>query len=167
VTPPDGRDPDRRDEGPRGTIEPVSQATLALLAAAGLVIGWLLRPVSIEVRGTAPFVSWPQPGLLLFVAVALAITARQTRRAQRGERPRLESHQAVNRLALARASVYVGSLVAGGYAGYAVAWLGSRAELAGDRLVGSAASTVAAGLVVAAGVALERACRVPEDREPT
>ena len=51
-------------EGPTGTIRPVSPAVLALLALGGLVLGWLLRPVSVELRGVAPVVTWPQPTLL-------------------------------------------------------------------------------------------------------
>ncbi len=46
---------------------------------------------------------------------------------------RLEPHQAVNRLVLARACALVGALVAGGYLGYALSWLGVDAELARQR----------------------------------
>ena len=37
-------------EGPPGTIRPVSPVALVLLGLVGLVLGWLLRPVSVEVR---------------------------------------------------------------------------------------------------------------------
>ena len=46
-------------EGPTGTIRPVSPVVLVLLALGGLVLGWLLRPVSVELRGVAPVVTWP------------------------------------------------------------------------------------------------------------
>jgi high-affinity Fe2+/Pb2+ permease len=59
----------------------------------------------------------------------------------------------------------VGALVAGGYAGYAVSWLGSEAELAHERMLRSALAAVAAGLVTLGGVLLERACRVRKDPE--
>ena len=48
---------------------------------------------------------------------------------------RLEPHQAVNRLVLARACALVGALVAGGYVGYALSWVGVDAELAGQRVL--------------------------------
>ena len=46
----------------------------------------------------------------------------------RGER--LEAQQAVNRLVLARACALAGTLVAAGYIGYAVSWLGDASALA-------------------------------------
>ena len=51
---------------------------------------------------------------------------------------RLEPHRAVNRLVMAKACALVGALVAGGYAGYALTWLGMEAELADQRLLRSA-----------------------------
>lgn len=152
-------------EGPPGTIQPVSPVLLVLLALGGLVLGWLLRPLSVEVRGAAPVVTWPQPTLLAFVAVALGRFAWDTHRRvqrRRGLRP-IEPHRAVNRLAFGRAAAYVGSVVGGGYAGYALAWLGSPALLAGQRVLWSGLAALAALAVVVCGVLLERACRVRLD----
>jgi hypothetical protein len=80
---------------------------------------------------------------------------------------RLLPHQAVNRLVLARACAFVGALVAGGYGGYAVSWLGLEAELAGQRAWRSATAALAGLLICATGLLLERACRVRSgDPEP-
>ena len=76
----------------------------------------------------------------------------------------LEPHRAVNRLVLAKSCALVGALVAGGYAGYAVSWIGLDAELAdaAGRTLGRWRRS--AGLVDRlAAVLLERACRVRKD----
>ena len=54
-------------------------------------------------------------------------------------------------------------MLGGAYAGYALSWVDSRAELAGDRVLWSGLATVAALAVVVCGVLLERACRVRLD----
>ena len=102
-----------------------------------------------------------QPAALLLLAVAVGITAWQTWRAVQVRRERLEPHRAVNRLVLGRAAALVGALVAGGYAGYAVSWVGDRtpswpASGCSDRP--SRGSPAIA--IVVAGLLLERACRV-------
>lgn len=158
---------DPADRDPPGTLRPTSGALLALWAGVGLVGGWLLRPVAGALGGTAPLVSWSQPLALVLVAAVLGGTARLTWRALQVRHERIEPHRAVNRLVLARASALVGALVAGGYGGYAVSWLGIGAELAGERVWRSLAAAVAGVAVVATALLLERACRVrPDHREP-
>ena len=57
---------------------------------------------------------------------------------------RLEPHRAVNRLVLAKACALAGALVAGGYFGYALSWLGlTDAELARERVLHSVLAGVA------------------------
>ncbi|QZY29409.1 DUF3180 domain-containing protein [Nocardioides coralli] len=131
---------------------------------AGLVLGWLLHPVADRV-GTAPLVTWLQPLALFFVAAVLGGTAWLTHRTLHVRHDYLEPYRAVNRLVLARACVVVGGLVAGGYAGYAVSWLGVRAELGDQRLVRSAVAALAGVAIVVAALLLERACRVRSDDE--
>ncbi len=145
---------------PEGRLRPTSFAVVTVWAIGGLVLGWLWKRLAEELNGTAPLVSWAQPAALWLVAVAIGITWWQTYRAVQVHRERLEPHRAVNRLVLARAGALVGALVAGGYAGYAVAWIGDPAELAGQRILRSVVAVVA-GLAMAAGaLLLERACRV-------
>ena len=66
----------------------------------------------------------------------------------------------MNRLVLARAGALVGALVAGGYAGYAVSWIGDPAELAGQRIIRSLVAVAAGVVIVVGALLLERACRV-------
>ena len=76
---------------------------------------------------------------------------------------RLEPHRAVNRLVLARACALVGALVAGGYVGYAVSWVGVDTELADQRVWRSAVAALAGVAIVITSLLLERACRVRSD----
>jgi high-affinity Fe2+/Pb2+ permease len=71
----------------------------------------------------------------------------------------------VNRLVLARACALVGALVAGGYAGYALSWVGMDSDLASQRLWRSAVAAVAGVAIVVTSMLLERACRVRSDDE--
>jgi hypothetical protein len=149
---------------PEGSLRPTSYVVVTLWAVAGLVLGWLWHPIAERMSGTAPVVSWAQPAALWLVAVAIAITWWQTYRAVQIRRERLEPHRAVNRLVLGRAGALVGALVAGGYAGYAVSWIGDPAELAGQRILRSAVAVLAGAAIVVFALLLERACRVRTDR---
>ena len=151
------------DEPGGGRLRPTSAATLAIWAVVGLVGGWLLHPLAERVNGTAPVITWAQPLALLLVAAILGATAYLTWRAVHVQHERLEPHQAVNRLVLARACALVGALVAGGYAGYALSWMGMDSDLASQRLWRSAVAAVAGVAIVVTSIVLERACRVRSD----
>jgi len=148
------------DDEQLGSLRPTSPVTLAAWGVAGLAIGWLVHPVAERVNDTAPVVSWAQPLALFLVAAILGGTAHATWRSVHVRRERLEPHRAVNRLVLARACALAGALVGAGYLGYALSWLGSAAELADDRMVRSAVTTVASPATVVTALLLERACRV-------
>lgn len=145
-----------------GSVQPTSRVVLAVWAIAGLAGGWLVHPVS-DRWGTPPVVTWTQPLLLLLVAAILAATARATWRVVHVRHERLAPHQGLNRLVLARACAYVGSLAAGGYLGYALSWIGDPAELADQRLGRSLLAAAAGVAVLIFSLLLERACRVPGD----
>ena len=136
------------------------------MALVGLVAGWSLRPLAERVNGTAPLVTWGPAAALALVAAILAWTAWTTGRQIR-QRRFLAPHQAVNRLVLAKSCALVGAIVAGGYAGYALSWLGADAELAGQRAWRSVVAAVAAVGVLACSIWLERACRVRNDDHTT
>ena len=146
---------------PEGHLRPTAGASLAIAAVVGLVLGWLLRPVSVRLGGTAPYVTWVQALALVFVAAVLAYVAWHTWQTIHVHRRRLPDNRAVNRLVLARASALVGALAAGGYAGYAITWLGDASELADERLLRCGVAAVGGLLMMLASLALERACRVP------
>ena len=153
-------------EDPEGRIRPASASGATLAAVVGLIVGYGYGRLAESLDVTAPVPSWAQPVTLGFIAAALALTAWQTHRTLQVRRERIEAHRAMNRLALGRAAVYVGTLVGGLYAGYGLSWLGLSAELADQRAIRSGLAALAAIGIVISGVALERACRVrSEDDE--
>lgn len=150
-----------------GRLRPTSAAALTAWAVAGLVGGWLLRTLVVRSGGTPPIVTWAQPLALVLVAAILGATAYLTWRTVHVHHQRLDPHQAVNRLVLARACALVGALVAGGYLGYAVSWVGVGTELADQRVLRSVVSGLAGAAIVGTALVLERACRVRSDDEDT
>jgi MFS family permease len=158
VPPPD-------EQQPEGHLRPTSPATLTAWAVVGLLGGWLLHPLAERVSGTAPVLTWAQPLALALVAAILGATAWLTWRTVHVHRQRLEPHRAVNRLVLARACALVGALVAGGYLGYAVSWIGVGTELADQRVVRSVVAGLGGVAIVVTALLLERACRVRSDEE--
>jgi MFS family permease len=154
---------DPPEQEPVGRLRPTSAAVLTAWGVAGLVGGWLLHAYADRSMDAAPIVTWAQPLALFLVAAILGVTARATWRTVQVRRERLLPHQAVNRLVLARACAYVGALVAGGYLGYALSWVGVTAELAEQRAVRSLVAALGGACVVATALLLERACRVRKD----
>lgn len=149
-----------------GSLRPTPPTTLLAWGLVGMVVGWLVRPVAERLVGAAPIVTWSQVLVLHVTALALLVVAWYTWRALQGDdRPGspMPAYQAVNRLLLARACAYVGALVAGGYLGYAVSWLGLSTELAEQRLLRSLLAAVGGITMVIAALLVERACRVRAD----
>lgn len=151
--------------GPQGRLRPVSAAAVVGLALIGVLAGWLAHPLLQRWRGVAPVVTWLPALLFAFVAAILFVAVRGTRKAQDGSRPRPDPQHMVNRFVLARSTALVGSVVGGGYAGYALSWLGLEAELASQRVLRSGVAALAAAVMVLAAILLERACRVRSDGE--
>ncbi len=143
-----------------GSLRPTSTAVLVGWAGVGLVAGWLLHPIAERLQGTAPVVTWTQVLALFLIAAVLAAVAVRTWREVHVRHERLEPQRAVNRLVLARACAIVGALVAGGYLGYAISWIGVDAELAAQRAWRSVTAGVGGVATALAALALERACRV-------
>lgn len=160
-----GPEDPRDGADPGGSLTPTPVRVLLQWAAVGLVLGWLVRPVVERLGGTAPIVTWGQPGALALVAAILGGTAWSTHRAVQVRRQRLAPHQAVNRLVLARACALVGAGVGGAYAGYALSQLGLAAELSGQRAIRSGLAALACAAICVTGLLLERACRVRSDDE--
>jgi hypothetical protein len=145
---------------PHGDLRTTGPGLLAVMFLVGLVGGRLVEPISIELDDTAPRVGWLAVLAPFFVAVILAYVAWSTYRTIHRRHERLEPHQAVNRLVLAKACAIVGALLAGGYFGYAISWVGEDAPLAQERLGHSLLAGAAGVLIVTSSLALERACRV-------
>ncbi len=149
---------------PRGTLRPTSARALALCAVAGLVVGWGIHPVADRLFGRPPLISWSQALALVLVAVIMGYLAWHTWQTVQVRGERLEAQQAVNRLVLARACALAGMVVAAGYLGYAVSWLGDASQLADTWILRALIAASAAAVVVIASLALERACRTDGGR---
>ena len=143
-----------------GRLRPTSAAVLTVWALVGLVGGWLLHLLTDRAGGMPPVVTWAQPLALVLVAAILGATAYVTWRELHVHQGRLDPQQAVNRLVLARACALVGALVAGGYLGYALSWLGVDTDLADQRMWRSLLAAAAGVAIVVTALLLEHACRV-------
>lgn len=152
---PEPDEPGRPGPDPRGGLQTTDPLLLVGLGLFGLVVGWGVRLAAVQLGFATPRVGWLQVGTLSFVALILASVAHLTRR-ELPSRP----HLAVNRLVLAKACALAGALMAGGYLGSALSWVGIDAETASSRILRSVLAGLAAVLVMAAALLLERACRV-------
>jgi MFS family permease len=163
--PPGGLDPDDPEPPePGGQLGTTTVGAIVGFAVVGLVLGWLVRPVSLRSGGTAPTVSWLPVLALLFVAVIVGSVAWSTYRLIHRRHERLAPHHAVNRLVLAKACTLGGALVAGAYAGYAISWVGlTEALLARERMLHAALAALAGVALVVGALLLERACRTRRD----
>ncbi len=160
-----GHEPDEEpeQEPPSGRIQVTGPGPLVVAGVIGLVLGWSIRPLALRFGYVEPDVSFTAIGGLFFVAAVIGGTAYFTRRTVRSHRSDLAHHQAVNRLALGKACALAGSLVLGGYLGYAVAQLGVGDPASDLRLWRSLLAALGGGCVIAAALLLEQACRVPGD----
>lgn len=152
---------------PGGNVGPTRMSLLLGLSLIALVVGWAVRPLAVRAGGAAPTVGWLPVLALILVAAILAGVAWLTYRSLQTVHqrvPRIQPHQAVNRLVLAKACALTGAVVAGGYLGYALSWVGlTEAELGQQRLARSLIAGISGVAIVAASVLLERACRVTRD----
>lgn len=149
---------------PAPHLTPSKPSTLLVAAALAALVAWWL--VSRYYGEMLPRLSL-LPSLTLFVlAIGEGITARATK-ARIERRPGTEPIEPlfVARLAaLAKASSLGGSIFAGFYGGllgwayFQRDWL----DTAADAVPAAAAGTIASALLVAAGLWLESACRVPD-----
>ncbi len=155
--------PDEPPE-PRGTLRPTSARALTVCAVAGLALGWGIHPVGGLVLGRPPLISWPQSLALVLVAAIMGFLAWQTWQTVQVRGERLEAQRAVNRLVLARACALAGTLVAAGYVGYAVSWLGDASQLADTWILRALVAAAGAAAVALASLVLERACRTDGGR---
>ena len=148
------------------TVRHTSALSLTATGGAGVVAGRLFRTVIEAFDGSAPRVGWPASVSLLFAAGVLGGFAWNTWQSLHKRRERMTSDHGIKMLALAKASALVGALVAGGYLGYALAFVDAfETSFGKERVIHAGLASVAGLLVMIAGLLLERALRVPEDED--
>lgn len=147
---------------PGGSVEPTPPLALLVAALFGGLAGWLLVVVTNAFGGIPPEVPWTAPiGLVVLTALVSALAYATHQRIQ-VRHERMEPSRAVALLVLGKASALAGAVVAGGYLAYAVMFL-TRLDAAAprDRVIRSVVAALVGLGLVAAGLLLERACRVP------
>lgn len=149
-------------EQPGGSVALTPRRALVVAALFGGLTGWIVVVTAGALDALPPQVPWSAPvGLLVFAALVGAL-ARSTHQRIQVRRERVEPQRAVAYLVLGKASALAGALVAGGYLGFALNFLGSLdAATPRERVVRSAVAVVAGLVLMVAGLLLERACKVP------
>lgn len=151
------------------TVRPTSWRTLLALALLAAAVGWAVTQLVDHYADRTLPVPLTMPVVLTLLALALALWARGTRArlaGRPGTRP-LDPIVAARSAALAMAASRTGSLVCGFYVGVVLALLPDWGfETVRQKAVVALASAVTALLVVAAGLWLERVCRLPDDPTP-
>jgi ABC-type Fe3+-siderophore transport system permease subunit len=139
---------------------------LVVAALFGGLAGWLLAVTTEALNVVPPSIPWSAPVGLLLVAALVGAIARSTHQQIQVRRERMEPSRAVAFLVLGKASALGGALVAGGYLGYALSFVGSfEADGPRERVIRSLVAMVGGIALGIAGLLLERACRVPFDED--
>jgi len=134
------------------------------LGVLGFAAGRLTPPLIVRADGTVPQISWLASILLGLAALLVGGLAWSTWQSLHRDKQRMTSVHALRLLALAKAGIAVGAVVAGYYAGFAVAFLDSLdIALGRERVVHATAAALASVLLVVASILLERACVIPTD----
>jgi hypothetical protein len=150
----------------QGTVGATKLSVLVALFICGALLGFALVPISEQLNGTPPRVEWTAVGALVVIAGILTVFAYTTYRTVHRDRRPMDTTRAVNFLMLAKASALVGSLVSGGYLGFALQFVDSLdVPLPRERFVRSLICAVTGVVIVVSALLLERACRVPKDEE--
>lgn len=147
---------------PGGSVEATPPLALLVAALFGGLAGWLVVVVTNAFGGIPPEVPWTAPVGLVVVTALVGALASSTHQRIQVRRERVEPSRAVALLVLGKASALAGAVVAGGYLAYAVMFL-TRLDAAAprDRVIRSVVAALVGLGLVAAGLLLERACRVP------
>jgi hypothetical protein len=146
-------------------VTPTRPRTLLILAVVATAVGWGVTRIVDSVVGRFFPVPWSVPALMLLLAAAVALWARGTRdrlRRKPGTTPMpplVAARTAALALATSRAGAVVGGFYLGVALGLAAYW--SANDASRTLAIAALLTALASGLLVAAGLWLERVCRIP------
>lgn len=146
-----------------GTLKTTPPLAIGVAALFGGLAGWLVV-VGARALGTSPpQVPWTAPVAVILIALAVGVLAWQTYQRIHRRRLRIDPQRAVSFLVLGKASALAGALVGGGYLVYAVMFLTRiDGESPRERVTLSLVAVAGGVALCAAGMLLERACKVPK-----
>lgn len=149
----------------RGSVTPTRIAALVVVFLLAGGLGYAIVPLSVALNGSAPQVQWSSVGALFVIAIVVFFLANSTHRTVHRERRYMDARRAVRLLLLAKASAWTGAILAGGYLGFGLQFIDElNIPVPQERVIRSVCAAIAATLIVVAGLLLERACRVPKDK---
>jgi hypothetical protein len=151
---------DPQDDGALKTTPPLAIGVAALF---GGLTGWLIVVGARALGVSPPQVPWTAPVAVIVVAVGVGALAWQTYHRIHRLRLRMDPQRAVSFLVLGKASALGGALVGGGYLVYALMFLARMdGESPRERVILSLIAVAGGVLLCAAGMLLERACKIPK-----
>lgn len=147
-------------------MRPTRIASLVALFAVVAAVAWGVLTLVEDRGGVLPPLSWSAPAGVLAIGVVVFVTALALRSRLHRDDKRPHPLSMVQMAVLGKASAHVGPIVGGLYGGYALILLpnldiGDRR----DRAVLAGGAVLAALVLTAAGLFLERSCRVRRDRD--
>ena len=151
-------------EQPGGSVKLTPFRALVVAALFGGLAGWLLVVTANAFDLIPPEVPWTAPIGLILLAALVGALAYSTHQRIQVRRERMEPSRAVAFLVLGKASALAGALVAGGYFAYALMFLTRIDAVAPrDRVIRSGIAVLAGIALCITGLALERACKIPDE----
>lgn len=154
---------DGSDGGGEGRLQVTSATAIVVQAAVGVIAGLVVFRAVEAVTGAPPTVPVTMPLLLAVTAVVVIVLARHTWRRVHRDHVWVEASRGIRLLALGKAAVALGAVL-GGFQLGTLTLLITRltVEVNGQRALVSGAGAVICAVLVVAGLALQRACRLPD-----
>lgn len=141
-------------------MRPTRVGTLVALLLGVAAVSWGVLRIAENRGASLPSLAWTAPAFIALLAVVVLLTALALRSRLRGDRP--PNPLGTARMAvLGKASAHVGPIVGGLYGGYLVVLLpGLDIVNRRERALLCGAAVLAAVFLSAAGLLLERTCRI-------